>query len=115
MEEQFLLAGDQEKQARDRDKERRARIYGTPEFHFAYAHYIQSPEWKKLCALVKKRAGNRCERAEPGMFCPGRLSVHHRTYDRFKNEKLTDLELLCDRHHDIADRQRERAAREAFE
>lgn len=99
MEEQFLFAGDQEKQKRDREKDRRTRIYGTPEFHFAYAEYIQSPEWKKLCKLVKQRAENRCERTEPSTFCPGRLSVHHLTYDRFKNEKLTDLQLLYDRHH----------------
>lgn len=115
MEDQFLFPDDQRKQKRDREKERRSRIYGTPEFHFAYAQYIQSPEWKKLCKLVKERAGNRCERTEPGLFCPGRLSVHHLTYDRFKNEKLTDLELLCDRHHTIADRKRERDAQEAFE
>ena len=31
------------------------------------------------------------------------------------NDKLTDLQLLCDAHHEIADRERERAAREAFE
>src|SRR5262249_39793951 len=115
MEEQFLFGDDQEKQARNREKERRSRIYGTPEFHFAYAQYIRSPEWRKLCKLVKERAGNRCERTEPGMFCPGRLEVHHLTYDRFKNEKLTDLELLCDRHHAMADSKRERDAQEAFE
>jgi hypothetical protein len=56
MEEQFLFGDDQEKQKRDRENERRSRVYGTPEFHVAYAQYIQSLEWKKLCKLVKERA-----------------------------------------------------------
>ena len=30
-------------------------------------------------------------------------------------EKLTDLQLLCDHHHEIADREREQDAREAYE
>ena len=34
---------------------------------------------------------------------------------QIQNEKLTDLELLCDRYHAIADRNRERDAQEAFE
>jgi hypothetical protein len=115
MEEQFLFPGDREKQTRDREKERRSRIFGTPEFHFAYAQYIKSPEWQRLCRLVKKRAGNLCERSHPGAFCSDRLSVHHLTYDRFMQEKLTDLQLLCDPHHELADREREKRAREAFE
>jgi hypothetical protein len=43
-EDGFLFSGDREKQARDREKERKSRIYGTPEFWFAYALYIRSPE-----------------------------------------------------------------------
>ena len=116
-EEGFLFSGDREKQARDRDKNRRSRIYGTPEFHFAYARYIRSPEWRrKLCRLVKERAKNRCERCIPGEFLGGgRLTVHHLTYDRFMNENLTDLQLLCDAHHEIADRESERQQQAAFE
>ncbi len=114
-EEGFLFSGDREKQARDREKEHRSRIYGTPEFWFAYAKYIRSPEWRKICRLVKERAGNRCERCRPGDIHVGRLSVHHLTYDRFMREKLTDLQLLCDHHHEIADREREQEAREAYE
>jgi hypothetical protein len=60
-EEGFLFSGDREKQGRGREKERKSRIYGTPEFWFAYAQYVRSPEWRKLCRLVKKRAGNLCK------------------------------------------------------
>jgi hypothetical protein len=77
LEDGFLFPSNQEKQARDRERERRSHIYGTPEFHFAYAQYMKSLEWRKLCVLVKKRAVNRCERTEPNGFCLGRLSVHH--------------------------------------
>jgi len=114
-EDGFLFSGDREKQARDREKERKSRIYGTPEFWFAYARYNRSPEWRKICRLVKQRAGNRCERCRPGDVQIGRLSVHHLTYDRFMREKLTDLQLLCDHHHEIADHERERQTREAYE
>src|SRR5947208_1978254 len=100
-EEGFLFSGDREKQARDQEKEHRSRIYGTPEFWFAYAKYIRSPEWRKICQLVKERAGNRCERCRPGDIHVG-LSVHHLTYDRFMRQKRTDLQLLCDHHHEIA-------------
>ena len=99
----------------DREKERKSRIYGTAEFWFAYARYIRSPEWRKICRLVKERAGNRCERCRPEDIHVGQLSVHHLTYDRFMREKLTDLQLLCDHHHEIADREREQDAREAYE
>jgi hypothetical protein len=115
MEEGLLFPGDREKQEHDRERERRSRIYGTPEFWFAYAQHIKSPEWRKLCRLVRERAKNRCERCRPGDIHPGRLSVHHLTYDRFMHEKLTDLQLLCDHHHNVADRERERRIREAYQ
>jgi hypothetical protein len=111
----FLFPADQEKHAGDREKERRSRIYGTPEFWFAYAQYIRSPAWRKLCEFVKNRARNQCERSQPSFFCNGRLSVHHLTYDRFMQENLSDLQLLCDAHHEIADRERERQMRDAYE
>ena len=114
-EEGFLFSGDREKQERDREKERRSRIFGTPEFWFAYAKYMRSPEWRKLCRLVKERAKNRCERCPPETIQVGRLGVHHLTYERFMREKLTDLQLLCAHHHDLADLERERRAREAYE
>jgi hypothetical protein len=56
MEEGFLFSSDREKQARDRERERRSRILGTSEFWFSYAKYIKAPEWRKLCRLIKERA-----------------------------------------------------------
>jgi hypothetical protein len=115
MEQGFLFASDQEKQIRDKERERRSRIFGTPEFWFACAKYIKSPEWRKLCRLVKGHANNRCEKCPADQTRVGRLTVHHLTYERFMCEKLTDLQLLCDHHHDLADLERERRSREAYE
>lgn len=115
MDEGFLFLQDREKQDRERERERRSRIFGTPEFWFAYREYLKSPEWRNLCRLVKKRAKKRCERCLPGDVLVGRLSVHHLTYERFMHEKLTDLQLLCDHHHEIADREREVRMRDAYE
>lgn len=115
MEQGFLFREDRERQAREWEALRRSLIFGTPEFWFAYAQYIRSAEWRKLCRLVKERARNRCERYRADDVCQGRLSVHHLTYDRFKRERLSDLQLLCARHHVMADREREEQNREAFE
>jgi hypothetical protein len=99
----------------DRDKARRSRIYGTPEFWQAYREYIQSPQWKKLCRAVRQRAKNRCERCPPYLPPARRLAVHHETYERFQNERLSDLELLCTPCHEAADRGRERRNKQAYE
>ena len=96
----------------DEEKRRRARKFGTPEFWQDYREYIRSPEWRKLRKQVLSRAGGRCER------CPRaavRLHVHHKTYERFRQELLGDLEALCSSCHDEADRERERQNEKKFE
>ncbi len=115
MEEGFLFHADQEKQASDLEKERRSLIYGTPEFRLAYAEYIKSPQWRKLCKQVRARAKNRCENCQPGTVAIGKLTVHHIKYDRFMHEHLSDLKLLCVPCHLAADHAREKANRENYE
>jgi hypothetical protein len=99
----------------DREREKLELIYGTREFWLAYARYINSQEWKKLCRQVRQRAGNRCERTPKGGIphLP-KLSVHHLTYDRFRNERLEDLQLLCEPCHKMADLEREKRNREKY-
>ena len=89
--------------------------YGTPEWQQDYEAYIRTPQWKKLCREVRKRAKGRCENTPHGAYHPGPLDVHHLTYERFKCERLEDLKLLCGVCHEIADekRKRETAARNA--
>ena len=88
----------------DREREKNSLIYGTVEYQQAYAKYIHSPEWRKLCKLVKARAKGKCERCGR---TPSRFTVHHRDYKNFRNESLKDLEGLCPECHAIADKERE--------
>lgn len=87
MQQQLLLFP--EDQARDR----LSHIFGTPEFKRRYRAYINSPRWNKLRDQVIERAEGSCERCGK---IPKHIEVHHLTYERFENELLTDLQLLCD-------------------
>jgi len=59
----------------------------TQEYH----DYLSSPEWQERRLEALQRAGRRCQICNS----PSRLDVHHRTYSRFKQEKLEDLTVLC--------------------
>jgi len=64
--------------------------------------YRQTPEGQSLRNRVLLRAGNRCVLCNKGGVG---LQVHHRTYDRYGQELLSDLLALCrpchERFHDI--------------
>ena len=79
----------------------------------AYDEYLRSDVWqyKRECAL--SRAGRKCERC--GAKYGVALEVHHLTYERFGNERMDDLEVLCKRCHEAADLQRTREAAEEAE
>jgi 5-methylcytosine-specific restriction endonuclease McrA len=64
--------------------------------------YYKSPEWEQVRVFAIHRANHRCQRCGSA----GVLQVHHVTYDNLFNEKPEDLEALCKRCHDSADRQR---------
>ena len=96
----------------DQEYYRKSRTYGTPEFRQAYAKYITSTPWKKLCKQLWERADGRCERCQRK---PKRREVHHITYDRFTCELLSDLQALCPDCHKEADEERERRNRAKFE
>ena len=70
----------------------------TPE----YREYLRSPEWKKKRLRVIRKAHHRCEN------CGGtyRLEVHHKTYERLGQERMSDLQCLCHDCHKKADRSR---------
>ena len=52
-----------------------------------------------------KRAGDKCERCKTPKGLR-RLEVHHRTYERFGNERLEDLEVVCVLCHRMVDIER---------
>ena len=62
-----------------------------------YKIYLESDTWKIKRKAVLKAAGYRCRR------CGERATeVHHETYERIFNEKLSDLTALCRTCHQKA-------------
>lgn len=70
----------------------------------AYCKYLQSFTWHFKRWLRLNYAGHKCEN------CGSKrnLECHHLTYIRLYREKLSDLQILCDVCHPIADAQRRR-------
>jgi len=64
--------------------------------------YLRSAHWRARRARAIARAGGSCERCGK----PGRLEVHHVTYERLGRERDRDLRALCHRCHQIAERRR---------
>src|SRR5574341_2115 len=61
--------------------------------------YLNSPHWQKI---KEKFRGRGCEK-KVGWFsvCGEKpIDVHHKTYERIGNERLSDLIPLCRKHHD---------------
>lgn len=62
-----------------------------------YEAYLRSPQWQDLRIEALRRAGHRCQVCNRSK----RLDVHHRTYERFGNELLDDLTVLCRDCHEL--------------
>ncbi|MEI8165505.1 MAG: hypothetical protein WCG26_03965 [Chloroflexales bacterium] len=94
----------------------RAALFGvrrTEGRRAAYEAHLRSDAWAELRRRALARATGRCEwvtRTGNRCTCTKRLEVHHLHYRSFGHEALTDVQVLCQRHHAIADRRR-RAAR----
>lgn len=70
-----------------------------------YAEYIRSPAWRQLRQQALEAAGHRCQKCGISKWS-ATLEVHHLTYDRFGQERLTDLVVLCESCHQNADAER---------
>ncbi len=58
-----------------------------------YARYLRSRRWKFLRRLVLERDRYTCQHCgDPDAH---EVEVHHQTYERFEDERLTDLITLC--------------------
>jgi hypothetical protein len=57
----------------------------------SYDRYMKSPEWKEKRKQAIAEAGDRCQLCNNDHF----LHVHHRTYERFGCEEISDLTVLC--------------------
>ncbi len=66
-----------------------------------FREYRLTPEWRSRRNRVLLRAGNKCELC----FAAERLDAHHKTYERYGAELLSDLTALCrtchQRHHGL--------------
>lgn len=60
-----------------------------------YAGYIKSSAWYAKRDLKLRKSGYKC------WWCGTsyNLEVHHLTYERLGNERLSDLMVLCHDHH----------------
>ena len=68
-----------------------------------YAKYLKTDAWQKKRKEVLDIRGHKCE--EPGCEATTNLQVHHLTYERLHNERMTDLKVLCGKHHQEAHHQ----------
>jgi predicted HNH restriction endonuclease len=75
-----------------------------------YTEYIASKKWKALRLQALARAGNKCEVCGFSKWSV-QLEVHHKTYERFKNERLDDLLVVCSNCHKEQDKIREDATK----
>jgi 5-methylcytosine-specific restriction endonuclease McrA len=77
------------------------------EWRQKYEAHIRSDRWAKLKRDLIRLRGARCQ------HCGARtaLQLHHKTYARLGRELTCDLELLCWRCHERADRKREQQNR----
>lgn len=60
-----------------------------------YKAYLLSDEWKAKREARKKKDGYKCKRCRSTK----NLQVHHLTYKRIFNERLSDLVTTCDKCH----------------
>lgn len=60
-------------------------------FQTWYAKYLRSPHWLALRQRALDRAKHFCE----ACGSTDQLQVHHKTYERLRNERLDDLQVLC--------------------
>ena len=62
-----------------------------------FEEYRKTPEWKSLRNRVLILAGNRCQACGTN---EKPLDSHHNTYERYGDELLADLTVLCRRRHE---------------
>ena len=74
-----------------------AQKYWGKEARERYRRYLQSDAWKTKRKAVLQAAGYRCRRCG----APA-TEVHHETYKRIYNERMSDLTALCSNCHEAA-------------
>lgn len=63
----------------------------------SYHKYLTTYHWELVKQTKLDEVDHRCQVC----YSPKKLNVHHRTYERLGNEKLTDLTVLCQECHQL--------------
>jgi len=69
-----------------------------------YRERLKSPDWKERRKRMIRECGGGCERC---FLITDKLELHHKTYERLWDELDSDLEVLCEKCHKIADAERQ--------
>jgi HNH endonuclease len=77
-------------------------IGSSYEWQAKYDRHIRSLKWRNMKQDMLRLRGGRCERCGHQHS----LELHHKNYERLGRELIADLELLCKRCHETADRER---------
>jgi hypothetical protein len=64
-----------------------------------YRQYIHSAGWRALCNAKLFEANYKCEKCGRD---DGKLDVHHKTYERLGDERMSDLIVLCRYCHKVS-------------
>lgn len=62
-----------------------------------YQRYLASREWALKKEQVRKRSRDKCERCKRAPY----EATHHLTYERVGNERLEDLQAVCNACHEF--------------
>ena len=62
-----------------------------------YKEYLLSPEWKEFRKKAFEHYGRKCSKCKRTK----NLQVHHLHYKNIFNEQLTDVVILCRKHHEL--------------
>ena len=76
----------------------------SPKDYKKYQRYLKSESWHRKRQRKFNQVGRYCE------VCKSvhRIEVHHLTYERLGKERLSDLQVLCEDCHPLADEVRRR-------
>ena len=85
-----------------------AQKYWGKEARERYRQYLQSDAWKAKRKSVLQAAGFRCRRCG----APA-TEVHHETYKRIYNERMSDLTALCSNCHEAAHTRTSRSGKDS--
>jgi Predicted restriction endonuclease len=66
-----------------------------------YVKYLRSKKWRDFREKLIKKRGRRCAACN---IYKKRIECHHITYERFKNERESDIVLLCHSCHKLVTR-----------